>query len=613
MTLYYRRISALRRLLKKNKIDAYLVPSTDEHQNEYTPEYAMRRQWISGFTGSFGDVIITADKSFLWTDSRYFLQAEIELEGSEMELLKAGVLNYTDIYDWASSNLAPGSVLGVDPALISYEDAMSVRAGFLVKQQRLKFIDQNLVDLIRDDDPRTEAQPVEIHSVKYCGEDYRIKLSRLREKMKQAGCTIHPIGSLDSICWLLNIRGKDIPFNPLVISQLVVTAERALLFMDLQKLSDEALAHFKGTVDVYPYEDFAKIVRKSCSAKDKVWIDPKRTNYKTASFFTKHCRAYSNESPVYYFKAVKNAYEIASMRDSMIADGIAMVKFLHWMENNVQSGNVTEESASAKLEEYRRESKEYRGPSFHTISAFNEHGAIVHYSYTHESSLNIKSPGLYLVDSGAHYPGGTTDITRTIAIGSATDEQKELYTRVLKGHIQLALSVFPKGTKGVQLDTLARKPLWDKGFDYGHGTGHGVGFYLNVHEGPHSISPSKLSSPSLEPGMLVTDEPGYYKKGEYGIRIENILLVDLHPRYLFEGMQFYRFKTLTLCPYEPNLIDSTLLSSDEVSFINAYHKKVFEALSPGIKDRILVEWLKEKTKPFENGFTGSSADISYLF
>jgi Xaa-Pro aminopeptidase len=612
MNIYQERISELKSLLVKYKIDAYIIPSTDEHQNEYTPEFARRRQWMSGFTGSAGDLIVTRTNAYLWTDSRYYLQAALELAGTEVELLKAGELAYSDVYDWIANTLNPLDSFGADPDLITYEDALSIKNRFQVKKIRLKFIERNLVDLLWKDKAPRAVTPAEIHSVKYCGEDYRIKIKRLREKMSETGCAIHIIASLDSICWLLNIRGNDIPYNPVLISYLIVTDQKVMLFTDKNKISKALFDHFENEVEVTEYGEFEIMIKKIPSHRQKIWIDPKRTSYKITNIIGKKSEIYKNESPVYYYKALKNTHEILSLREVMVKDGIAMVRFLFWLEKNVGSGSVTEKSASEKLEEYRGLDRDYRGPSFHTISAFGGHGAITHYSHTEESSIPVTIPGIYMIDSGAHYPGGTTDITRSIAIGTPTQEQRDRYTRVLKGHIQLALAIFPKGTKGIQLDILARKSLWDKGLDYGHGTGHGVGFYLNVHEGPHSISPSRPATPGLEPGMIVTDEPGYYKQGEYGIRIENILLVDIHDKFDHSTSRFHRFRTLTLCPYDRNLIDTELLSETETAFVDAYHQRVNDLLSVGLSDAGEKDWLAKMTAPI-GIVKNNTADLSDFF
>jgi Xaa-Pro aminopeptidase len=608
-----RRISGLRTLMRKRGLAAYVVPNTDEHQNEYTPENKKRRQWMSGFTGSSGDLIVFETRAWLWTDSRYFIQAELELAGSGIELLKAGVIEYADVYEWSASVLKQNDALGIDPALVTYEDFTLASTKLSAGRIKLKAVRENLVDVLWRDRIEQEAGKAEIHSLLYCGESYSSKLSRLREKMSDAGCKSHIISSPDSVCWLFNVRGHDVQYNPVLISHAVVTEKEALLFVDENKVSEELRKHLLGSVNILPYDDFFRFCRKLANKKEKVWIDPKRTSYAVASVFEGRCELSLNESPVAYYKALKNETELSSLAESMKKDGTAMVRFLCWLDANVRGGSVTEESAARRLGELRAENEGYAGPSFHTISAFGEHGAIVHYSYTSASSIPIAGNGLYLVDSGAHYPGGTTDITRTISIGNPTPEQKALYTCVLKGHIALATARFPKGTKGVQLDTLARKPLWDLGLDYGHGTGHGVGFYLNVHEGPQSISSSKLSAPGLEPGMLVSDEPGYYKRGGYGIRIENILLV-VEDRDVGESdTPFYRFRTMTLCPYEKRLIEPSLLAVGEALYIDLYHAKIKETLINRLESAEERAWLETATTPILGSGAEAAGSLSNLF
>lgn len=593
-----KRIAQLRRLMTENKIEAYVIPGSDEHQNEYLPEMWKRREWISGFTGSAGSVVVTLDKAGLWTDSRYYLQAEEQLKESPVNLFRVGTPGTPDMWEWLRYELSPGMHVGIDPRLIPVQTVKHAHKLFLSREIRIKYIEENLVDIIWDNRPEFPAAPAVPHPLQYSGEDASGKLVRVREELKKENCSCLVLSRLDSIAWLFNIRGNDIPYNPLVIAYAVVTESEAALFIEPEKVTEELKSHLAGTAVLYDYSNFKTYLmeyqrQQNLSGQKKIWLDESSTSAWIAGFFEAKS-IYYGDCPVYFFKAIKNSTEIANFKKAHLRDGVAMVRFLKWLDENVQNGSVTEAGAARKLEEFRAANDLYRELSFPTISAYNEHAAIVHYSHTDASNSVLKKEGIYLVDSGAHYLDGTTDITRTIALGVPTEEQKERFTRVLQGHINLALANFPGDTLGIQLDTLARIPLWEIGLDYGHGTGHGIGSYLNVHEGPHSISQSRGVMVKLKEGMFCSNEPGYYKTGEYGIRIENIVYVAGREAQSNTENGFLHFKTITLCPIDLKLVKKAMLTEKQLSYLNNYHMLVRAKLNVFL-DEEERKWLAEAT------------------
>ena len=588
------RIEALRGLMKKNKIKAYLVPSTDPHQSEYLPVMWERRKWLSGFTGSAGDLAITLKKTGLWTDSRYFLQAEQQLQGSGIDLFKIGIPGVPTIPQWLKKELKAEDKVGFDPRLFSYNETQKLKS--FLKEWRIKLtpIEKNLIDNIWQDQPPFPKNQIKPHPKKYAGRSIEEKLEMLRQQMKEEKVKAHILTTLDSIAWVFNIRGTDVEFNPVVIAYAIITPKKAMLFTDMEKITRAVRRHLGETVQVYDYDDFRKQLKKLAKSELKVWLDPNSVSYWIVDILKKDCDLFFKESPVTRLKALKNKTEITGAKAAHIRDGVAMVKFLHWLERTVPQGGVTEISASQKLEEFRQELDLYQGPSFETIAGYQEHGAIVHYASTPQTDVELKPRGIFLIDSGGQYLDGTTDITRTIALGKPTAEQKDRFTRILKGHISLAMTRFPRGTAGNQLDTIARKPLWDINQNYGHGTGHGIGAYLNVHEGPQAISYYRGLGVPLEPGMIISNEPGYYKTGEYGMRVENLIVV-VEDKNGKTTNDFYSFETISLCPIDLNLIDKNLLSARELGWLNSYHKKVKELLSPYLnKDE--KEWLTKATR-----------------
>ena len=589
-----KRMEALRSLMKKNKIKAYLVPSTDPHQSEYVPVMWERRKWLSGFTGSAGDLAITLKKTGLWTDSRYFLQAEHQLQNSGINLFKMGLPDVPTIPQWLKKELKAGDKVGFDPRLFSYNETQKLKS--FLKEWRIKLtpIEKNLIDNIWQDQPPFPKNQIKPHPKKYAGRSIEEKLEMLRQQMKEEKVKAHILTTLDSIAWVFNIRGTDVEFNPVVIAYAIITPKKAMLFTDMEKITRAVRRHLGETVQVYDYDDFRKQLKKLAKSELKVWLDPNSVSYWIVDILKKDCDLFFKESPVTRLKALKNKTEITGAKAAHIRDGVAMVKFLHWLERTVPQGGLTEISASQKLEEFRQELDLYQGPSFETIAGYQEHGAIVHYASTPQTDVELKPRGIFLIDSGGQYLDGTTDITRTIAMGKPTAEQKDRFTRILKGHISLAMTRFPRGTAGNQLDTIARKPLWDINQNYGHGTGHGIGAYLNVHEGPQAISYYRGLGVPLEPGMIISNEPGYYKTGEYGMRVENLIVV-VEDKNGKTTNDFYSFETISFCPIDLNLIDKNLLSARELGWLNSYHKKVKELLSPYLnKDE--KEWLTKATR-----------------
>jgi Xaa-Pro aminopeptidase len=593
------KVEALRSLMRKRKVAAYLVPNTDAHQSEYVPSCWRRRPWLSHFTGSAGDVVVTLDEAGLWTDGRYFLQAEEELRGSGIKLFRMGDPGVPAIEEFLASRLKRGDILGADPQVVSLHRCASLEKALAPQGARLKLIGKNLVDLIWKDRPKPSLEPIRVLPTKYAGETVPSKLRRLRKAMEERSVDAHLLTTLDAVAWLCNIRGRDVEFNPVVVAYALVTGKEATLFTRLEKVSLETMKKLGPDVAVRPYGEISNALGRLGAAKARVWIDGETVN-RWAVDLLKGADLVTDRSPVAMMKSRKNAAEIEGMRACHVRDGVAVVRFLKWLEDRLRrgkNGGITEISAADRLEEFRAEGDLYQGLSFRTISGYGAHGAIIHYSVSPESDVPLKHEGIYLVDSGGQYLDGTTDITRTVLLGKkVTKEQKDRFTRVLQGHIALARAKFPNGVSGIRLDTLARVPLWNRGLDYNHGTGHGVGSYLNVHEGPQSINPKKDTGAPLEAGNVLSNEPGYYEPGAYGFRIESLVLVVEEKGLSRNGRPFLRFETLTMCPIDRRLIDVTLLDERESAWVDAYHKTVFRSLSPrlGPDDRA---WLKRACAP----------------
>ncbi|WP_024467369.1 aminopeptidase P family protein [Treponema pedis] len=578
------RIAALRQKMEALSLSAYLVPSSDPHQSEYLPENYKTRAFISGFTGSAGTVVVTKDKAILWTDGRYFLQAEKQLEGSGVELYKMAEPNVPTVNEFLRSVLKDGEKLGMDGkviALRTYEAMQAELAG-------IEFV--TTVDLIGDiwsDRPSQILSKAFIQDVKYAGKSPKEKLEQLRKELCSKNCSSTLIGALEDVCYLFNIRGSDITCNPVVTAYAIVETEKATLFISEKQLTSE-VKDFLSSQGVQ-IKDYEAVFEEASRLGGTVYLDPSRTNvFLFEKIKTKIEKGLNITSTM---KAVKNEIELKNFDKAMEKDGAAMIKILKWVEENADKG-VTEWDVSEQLLKFRAEGEGFIEASFETISGYGPNGAVIHYSPEKKTCAALQPKSFLLLDSGGHYFDGTTDITRTIPLGPLTEEEKENYTLVLKAHINLARAKFKAGTTGFALDTLARAPLWAFGKDYKHGTGHGVGFVLSVHEGPQSISGKYIDVP-MQLGMVTSNEPGLYIAGSHGIRIESLVVTV--PFMKTGDGDFYRFKTITLCPIDTRPIIKNLLSSEEIEWLNEYHKEVFERLSPYV-DGVYKEFLKKKTE-----------------
>lgn len=590
-TVIENRLVALREVMKRESLSAFIFPSTDPHNGEYVPEHWMGREWISGFNGSAGIAVVTMNEAALWTDSRYFLAAEEQLAGTEFKLMKERIEGTPSIVQWLGMKLSTvdSPVVGIDGMVNSAASVEALVAGLREEGGITVRTNFDPLSVIWKDRPSIPENKIEIHPLKYAGEPCSSKLSRIRQSLKELHACGILVSALDDIAWILNLRGSDVHCNPVFVSYLLITRESATLFVDKCKLDDSVTEYLKNEgVDTAGYSD----VKKALAAYDEynILLDNNETSY--TLFNAVRCNKVISLSPVPSMKAVKNETEIEGYRNAMLRDGIALVKFLRWLKPAVEKGGQTEISIDQKLTGLRAEQPLFKGISFDTIAAYQEHGAIVHYEATPETDMELSPKGLILIDSGAQYLDGTTDITRTIALGDVTEEQKLVYTLVLKGHIQLQLCKFPRGASGTQLDALARKDMWRYGMNFLHGTGHGVGSYLNVHEGPHQIRMEYKPAPLVE-GMTVTDEPGLYLSGRFGVRTENTLLIT--PFKETEFGTFLQFETLTLCPIDLTPVDFSMLLPEEIEWLNDYHSLVYDRISPYIEGEDL-EWLKEATK-----------------
>ncbi|MFH1944241.1 MAG: aminopeptidase P family protein [Acidobacteriota bacterium] len=592
-------IQQLRELMQENGIHAFLIPSSDPHQNEYVPEFWQRRRFISGFTGSAGEAVVTLTKAGLWTDSRYFIQAEEQLAGRPFTLFKSGLPDVPTINEWLIRELKPGEILGLDPRVVSRTRFQELKTALEKAGLSIKNIIQNPVDVVWENRPAPPHNAARLLEERFSGEGSPAKLERLRAEMEKEKADIHILSKLDSIAWLFNIRGTDIPYNPVVIAYAVIERDKAHLFIDPGKLTDSSRRILETCVKIYPYEKLEEAIQPLAEKKNRFWLDPDSTSQWMADMVGSQGDILYKSSPVELFKAVKNPTELKGMSDAHIRDGAAVVRFLSWLEKAVAKEHVTEMSASRRLERFRTDNEFYQGLSFTTISSYGDHGAVVHYSPSSETDRPLKPEGIYLIDSGGQYSDGTTDITRTISLGGVTEEQRDIFTRILKGVIGLTTTVFPKGTVGKQLDTLARLSLWQIGLNYLHGTGHGIGHFLNVHEGPQAISYYKCTGVPFEPGMVTSIEPAYYREGDFGMRIENVVRVIRKDDLSGEQGDFYGFETLTLCPIDRALIEEKLLCAGELEWLNRYHRRVFETLAP-VLDKEDAAWLKKATHPIRS-------------
>ena len=584
------RIHALRMTFRPNNIKAFIIPSTDPHLSEYVAPYWMSREWISGFTGSAGTAVILMDKAGLWTDSRYFLQAEKELEGSGITLYKEMLPETPSITKFLCQNLKPGESVSIDGKMFSVQQVEQMKEDLAPYQLQVNLFGDPLKNIWKDRPSMPDA-PAFIYDVKYAGKSCGEKVAAIRTELKEKGIFALFLSSLDEIAWTLNLRGSDVHCNPVIVSYLLVTQDEVVYFISPEKITQEVNKYLQEQqVSLRKYDEAESFLNSF--AGENILIDPKKTNYAIYSAINPACKVVRGESPVTLLKAIRNEQEIAGIHHAMQRDGVALVKFLKWLEASVLSGKETELSVDRKLHEFRAAQPLYMGESFDTIAGYKEHGAIVHYSATEESDVTLQSKGFLLLDSGAQYLDGTTDITRTIALGELTEEEKTDYTLILKGHIALAMAKFPAGTRGAQLDVLARMPIWSHGMNFLHGTGHGVGHFLSVHEGPQSIRMNE-NPIVLQPGMVTSNEPGVYKAGSHGIRTENLTLVCKDKEGMFG--EYFKFETITLCPICKKGIIKEMLTAEEVKWFNDYHQTVYKKLSPSLNEEE-KKWLLEATK-----------------
>lgn len=582
-------LEALRDLMRSKHIDAVIIPGTDPHQSEYPSEHWKFRDYVSGFTGSNGTAVVTLDDAGLWTDSRYFLQAAEQLEGSGFTLRKENIPGEPTVLEWLGEVLDEDAVVGVDGRLFSLIEANRIEM-FCAQNGFMFAPDFRAAEAIWTDRPARPMNPAFVHDEALAGEDVGSKISRVVDALDAADADGLLITALDEIAWLLNLRGSDVDYTPVVIAFAYVSEDERVLFIDSEKVTSEVKDHLKKySVKIKDYDDIEKFLGK-ISSTATVMVDPNRVSDALGQAMI--CNKTYMASPVIALKGVKNECQIAGFRQAMLYDGAAMVRMMMWLEQNVANG-ITEMDVDRRLQQERAAYASNRGDSFHMIAGYKDHGAIVHYEATDESAYTLAPDGLLLIDTGGQYLEGTTDITRTISLGNPTAAEKHDYTLILKGHLALARAVFPKGTMGVQLDVLARGPLWNEGMTYLHGTGHGVGHFLGCHEGPQSIRMEANPTP-LELGMVTSNEPGIYKTGEYGIRTENLLLC-VPACSNEEWGEFYKFESLTLFPYDTTLMDMDMLSREEVKQINDYHAMVCERLRP-LLSADETQWLEQKCK-----------------
>lgn len=589
------RLEKLREVMRREHLSAFIFPSTDAHQSEYVADHWQGRAWISGFNGSAGTAVVTMRSAALWTDSRYFIAAEEQLRDTEFQLMKLKVEGTPTISDWIASELSQNKdecrEVGLDGMVNSYNDTMALisdlrKAGGITVRTNFDPLEQIWMNR-----PAIPENPVEIQSRNFAGETVDDKIQRIRKALREHHADGILVSALDDIAWTLNLRGTDVHCNPVFVSYLLISSDQVSLFVNPKKISSEVKAYLdEHGISLFDYNQVEEGLESY--ADYNILLDGDETSF--CLWKSVKCQEIiAAKSPIPVMKTVKNATEIEGYHRAMLRDGVAMVKFLKWLKPAVEAGGQTEMSIDKKLTSLRAEQNLFRDISFDTIAGYQAHGAIVHYEATPETDAPLLPEGLILIDSGAQYQDGTTDITRTIALGPVTEEMKHIYTLVLKGHIQLELAKFPDGASGTQIDALSRECMWREGYNFLHGTGHGVGSYLNVHEGPHQIRMEWKPTP-LRAGMTVTDEPGLYLKGKFGVRIENTLLIKDFVETTFG--KFLQMESLTLCPIDTAPIDVDMLLLEEVEWLNAYHREVFEKLSPYLEDEE-VGWLAEATKP----------------
>ncbi len=588
------RIEKLRELMKENNIDLYVVPTSDFHQTEYVGEHFKARKFITGFTGSAGTAIITLEEARLWTDGRYFTQAEKQLEGSGVELMKMAEPGVPTINEYLKNTIVEGNCLGFDGRVVAMGDGQSYEDIVKSKNATIKY-EVDLIDEVWTDRPALSEKPAFKLDEKYAGESAESKINRIREYMKNCGATYHTVTTIDDICWTLNMRGDDIEFFPLVLSYMVVTMDKVDLYIDENKLTDEMKKEFNEiNVFVHPYNDVYEDTKK-IPAGETILVDPARLNYAIYSNIPEGVAKVEERNPEVLFKAMKNDVEVENMRKAQIKDSIAHIKFMKWVKENVEKMEITEMSAAEKLDEFRMELGNFIRPSFEPISAYADHAAMMHYCSSPETDVRLREGSVYLTDTGAGFWEGSTDITRTFVLGEVSDEIKEHFTLVAMCNLRLANATFLQGCTGMNLDILAREALWERGLDYKCGTGHGMGYLLNIHEPPTNFRWRYRAGDThpMEPGMILTDEPGIYIEGSHGIRLENELLVCMSDKN--EYGQFMNFETITYIPFDLDGIVPEVMNSDDIKYLNAYHKTVFEKISPYLNEEE-TEWLRKYTR-----------------
>lgn len=590
------RVNKLRTLMAERGIDAYVVPSSDNHQSEYVGDYFMARKFITGFTGSAGTAVIAKEDAGLWTDGRYFIQAEKQLAGSGIDLYRMAEPGVPTIQQYLADTLPENGRLAFNGRVISAAEGNGWKNALAEKHVSIEY-DLDLIDEIWEDRPAMAEEPVFILEEKYSGESTASKLARIREAMKEAKANVHILSALDDIAWLINMRGNDVAYSPLILAYAVIYEDRMQLFISEKKLSAEAKALLeKDNIEILPYDAVYETV-KGLSDSDTIMLDMAHVNYALFSNIPDNAKIAERENPEILFKAMKNETELENIRRAHIKDGVAVTKYMHWVKTHVASEKITEISASEKLDEFRREQEGYLWQSFSPICAYKEHAAMMHYSSTPETDVQLKPEHFFLNDTGGNYYEGSTDITRTFVLGPVSDELKRDFTAVARGVIGLSMAKFLYGCTGINLDIYARQPMWEMGIDYRCGTGHGVGYLLNIHEGPAGFrwkqAPGKNESHYLEEGMVITNEPGIYTEGSHGIRTENEMII--RKGQVTEYGQFMYLETITFAPIDLDGINPDLMSPREKEWLNNYHKEVFEKLSPYMNDEETA-WLKEYTR-----------------
>lgn len=583
------RLESIRSLMQRAGINVYIVPNFDPHLSEYPPERWNTRKWASGFTGSAGCAAISLNQAALWSDSRYFIQAENELEGTGYTFYKDGVPETISLNEWVCEQAGPNGVVAADDTTFSYNEGVKMKDMFAQKGVNLNFDFDPITELWHDR-PTIPDNKIFVHDIEYAGEDFKSKYSRITEAVQAKGADGVLLSALDNIAWAFNIRGCDVKFNPVVVAYAYLSSSAKIIFIEKCKLSDGVEKYFKDNgIEVKAYNEIQNYL-ESLESGIKVIADPARANYRLCKILSDKGALIAETSPIAMMKSIKNSIEIEGTKNALVRDGVAMVNFLYWLDNNIGKIEMSEISIAEKLRSFRAEQPLFVGESFGTIAGYGGHGAIVHYRATEQSDAKLQPKGFVLVDSGGQYLDGTTDITRTIPLGELTDEEKKCFTLVLKGHIAIAKAEFPRGTRGAQIDAFARMALWKEGYTYMHGTGHGIGHFLNVHEGPQNIRLEENPTP-LMPGMMTSNEPGVYLSERFGIRTENIILTT--EKCETEFGKFHKFETLTLCPIDTRAIDTSIMTDEEIDWLNQYHKRVYKTLSPMLNCNESI-WLKER-------------------